>query len=199
MRFRTTTLSQTAEVLPGILSQEKGDALAYPCVVPAQILPGKIAGEFGVVRRAKPILAEQALRPGDVVVRRVNPDCAAVFATPLPSKGETSAVAVLPSSNVLVVRPGPNLLPEFATFLLSATSVLARVKQASGVGKQVVALSPARLAAAEIPLPPLSDQRLYAAAWRASLRAEAALRSQAEGQARLRTLLGESLFERPMP
>lgn len=187
-------LSRTADVLPGILSQEKGNSLAYPCVVPAQILPGKIAGEFGVVRRAKPILAEQALRPGDVVVRRVNPDCAAVFAKPPPSKEATPSGAVLPSSNVLVVRPGPDLLPEFAAFLLSATSVLARIKQASGVGKQVAALSPARLAAAEIPLPPLAVQRRYAEAWRASLRAEAALRARADAHARFRRLLGDAAF-----
>ena len=84
MRFQITTLSQTAEVLPGILSQEKEAVFDYPCVVPAQILPGRIVGESGIVRRANPIRAEQALRPGDVVIRRVNPDCAAVFDVPLP-------------------------------------------------------------------------------------------------------------------
>lgn len=194
MRFRTTTLSQTAEVLPGILSQEKEAVFEYPCVVPAQILPGRIVGESGIVRRANPIRAEQALRPGDVVIRRVNPDCAAVFDVPLPSKGSDSSSAVLPSSNVLVVRPGPDLLPEFTAFLLSETPVLARLLQSSGVATRVAALSPARLGDAEIPLPPLSVQRRYAAAWRSSLRAEAALRARADAHARFRRMFGDAAF-----
>lgn len=192
MGFRTTTLSQTAEVLPGILSQEKGESFEYPCVVPAQILPGRLVGEFGIMRRAKPVRKEQALRPGDVVVRRVNPDCAAVFSEATPATDNTGIV--LPSANVLVVRPGPDLLPEFAAFLLSATSVLARLLQASGVATQVAALSPVRLGDAEIPLPPLAAQRRYAAAWRASLRVSETLQSLLEEQARVRTLLGDAAF-----
>ena len=192
MGFQTTTLSQTAEVLPGILSQEKGESFKYPCVVPAQILPGRLVGEFGIMRRAKPVRKEQALRPGDVVVRRVNPDCAAVFAEATPATDDTGIV--LPSANVLVVRPGPDLLPEFAAFLLSATSVLARLLQSSGVATRVAALSPARLGDAEIPRPPVSAQRRYAAAWSSSLRAETALRARADAHARFRRMLGNAAF-----
>lgn len=192
MHYPTIKLSQTAELLPGIQSQEKGESLEYPCLVPAQILPGRIAGGFGAVRRTKPVLAKQALRSGDVVVRRVNPDCAAVFEDAVPSKDGPSVV--LPSANVLVIRPGPDLLPDFAAFLLSATSVLARLLQASGVATQVAALSPVRLGDAEIPLPPLAAQRRYAAAWHASLRVSETLQSLLEEQARVRTLLGDAAF-----
>ena len=192
MHYPTAKLSQTAELLPGIQSQEKGESFEYPCVVPAQILPGRIVGEFGAVHRVKPVLAKQALRSGDVVVRRVNPDCATVFADESLAKDGCSVV--LPSANVLVIRPGPDILPEFAAFLFSATPILARLLQASGVETQVAALSPSRLGDAEIPLPPLAAQRRFAAAWRASLRVSASLQSLLEEQARVRALLGDAAF-----
>lgn len=196
MPFPVVKLSSLADLLPGISPQERGEVAAYPCVLPAQIAPGRLVGGFGTMHRANPIREGQALRPDDVLVRRVNPDCAAVFTGMPPTENADVPGAVLPSANVLVIRPGPELLPDYAAFLLSATSVLAKLRQASGVGTQVAALSPARLGEAPIPLPAPAVQRRYGEAWRASLRIETALRAQAEGQARLQTLLGESLFER---
>lgn len=180
-------LANVADVMAGIAPSE-GDrgACEYPCVLPAQIGPGGLAGPFGLLRHAVVTDETRFLRPGDVLLRRLNPGGAVVFSG---SEG-----GVLPSINVLVVRPGPDLLSDYLAFLFDASPILPRLLQRSGVESAVSSLSPRRLGEASVPVPPRETQRRLALAWRASLRAEAALRSWAEGHARFRRLLGEAVL-----
>lgn len=181
----SVTLAHVADVMAGIAPSE-GDreACEYPCVLPAQIGPGGLAGPFGLLRHAVVTDETRFLRPGDVLLRRLNPGGAVVFSG---SEG-----GVLPSINVLVVRPGPDLLSDYLAFLFDASPIIPRLLQRSGVESAVSSLSPRRLGEAVIPVPPRDTQFRLANAWRASLRAEAALRARAEAHNRFRRLLGEA-------
>ena len=180
-----TMLANVADVMAGIASAEgERAACEYPCVVPSQIGREGLAGAFGVLRHAAITDGTRFLRRGDVLLRRLNPGGAVVF-----DGGEGR---VLPSINVLVVRPGPELLPDYLAFLFDASPILSRLLQRSGVESAVSSLSPRRLGEAVIPVPPRDTQFRLANAWRASLRAEAALRARAEAHNRFRRLLGEA-------
>ncbi len=184
-------LASVADVMAGIASAE-GDrsTCEYPCVLPAQIGAGELVGPFGSLRHTVITDATRFLRPGDVLLRRLNPVGAAVFAG---SEG-----SILPSINVIAIRPGPTLLPDYLAFLFDASQILPRLLQRSGVESVVSSVSPRRLGEASIPVPPLAAQRRYAAAWRASLCAEEALRARADAHVRFRRLLGDAAF-RPRP
>lgn len=180
-------LANVADVMAGIASAEgEREACEYPCVLPAQIGPGGLSGPFGLLRHAVVKDETRFLRPGDVLLRRLNPGGAVVF--PGSERG------VLPSINVLVVRPGPDLLPDYLAFLFDASPILPRLLQRSGVESAVSSLSPRRLGEAAVSVPPRETQRRLALAWQASVRAEAALRSCADAHARFRRLLGDAAF-----
>lgn len=179
------TLAHVAEVMAGIASAEGARAVGeYSCVVPSQICPEGLVGTFGRLRHAAIEDETRFLRQGDVLLRRLNPGGATVF--------EGTDGRVLPSINILVVRPGPELLPDYLAFLFDASPILSRLLQRSGVESAVSSLSPRRLGEAVIPVPPRDTQFRLANAWRASLRAEAALRARAEAHNRFRRLLGEA-------
>ena len=183
----SSILADVANVMAGIASAE-GDrsACEYPCVLPAQIGAGELVGAFGSLRHTTITDTTRFLRPGDVLLRRLNPVGAAVF---VGSEGR-----VLPSINVIAVRPGPTLLPDYLAFLFGASQILPRLLQRSGVGSVVASISPRRLGSASIPVPPRETQHRLARAWRASLRAEAALRARADAYVGFRRLLGEAVF-----
>ena len=178
-------LANVADVMAGVVSAERERAACeYPCVVPSQINRDGLVGAFGVLRHAAITEETRFLRRGDVLLRRLNPGGAVVY--------EGDDGRVLPSINVLVVRPGPEVLPDYLAFLFDASPILPRLLQRSGVGSAVSSLSPRRLGEAVIPVPPRDTQFRLANAWRASLRAEAALRARAEAHNRFRRLLGKA-------
>lgn len=180
-------LANVADVMAGVVSAEgERAACEYPCVVPSQINRDGLVGAFGVLRHAAITEETRFLRRGDVLLRRLNPGGAVVY------DGDDGRV--LPSINVLVVRPGPEVLPDYLAFLFDTSPILPRLLQRSGVGSAVSSLSPRRLGEASIPVPPRETQFRLANAWRASLRAEAALRARAEAHNRFRRLLGEAVL-----
>lgn len=171
--------------MAGIASVE-GDRAAreYPCVLPAQIGAGELVGSFGTLLHSAVTDETRFLRQGDVLLRRLNPVGAAVF--------PGIADGVLPSINVIVVRPGPDLIPDYLAFLFESSQFLPRIIQRSGVDSVVTSISPRRLGEASIHVPPRDVQNRLAHAWRASLRAEAALRARADAHARFRRRLGNA-------
>lgn len=132
--------------------------------------------------RAIPVDEDSYLRPGDVLLRRVNPDGAAVFAD--------DAAKVLPSVNVLVVRPVGIVESDWFAFIFSASPLLARIQKRSGIGTTVTALTPRELSQASIPVPEESVRRALVGAWRASRRMSAALQNLLDEQEKIRAALG---------
>ncbi len=147
-----TTIGQCATIISGVLPQEKKNVklLSFRAVLPGQLTAAGMSGEFGTVLRDTPCAPEQYLQPGDVLIKRLNPDCAVVFSQPVDQ--------IVASANLFIIRPKPVLDSRFLAFLLENSKLLKRITQLSGVGTTVAAVTSQKIAECEIPLPSLEEQ-----------------------------------------
>ena len=176
------TLAKVLSGLPTSPSRHTGMSLVVPCVQPWQLLATGVSRDYGEMIRAVPVDEDSYLRPGDVLLRRVNPNGAAVFAD--------DAAKVLPSVNVLVVRPVGRVESDWFAFIFSASPLLSRLRKRSGIGTTVTALTPRELSQAAIPVPEESTRRALVGAWRASRRMSAALQDLLGEQEKIQSALG---------
>lgn len=182
-----TAIKSLATVILGLppSSRHRADtSIILPSVQPCQLSTSGITGCYGEMVRSGPVDDSIFLRPGDVLLRRVNPDGATVFSD------ETAHV--LPSANILVIRPTGNVESEWFAFVLSATPFLSKLQKRSGIGTTVSALTPHDLSQAAIPVPEEPLRRALIGAWRASLRVSEGLRILLEEQETLRASLGKA-------
>ena len=116
-------LGECTTVIPGVLPQGKNGKtlLSYTAVLPGQLTPRGLEGEFGILQRDMPCMMEQFLQPGDVLIKRLNPDCAVVY------KGGDSQV--IPSANVFAIRPNAGLDSCYLAFLLEKSKLLQRISR----------------------------------------------------------------------
>ena len=147
-----TTIGQCATIISGVLPHEKKNVklLSFRAVLPGQLTAAGMSGEFGTVLRDTPCAPEQYLQPGDVLIKRLNPDCAVVFSQPVDQ--------IVASANLFIIRPKPVLDSRFLAFLLENSKLLKRITQLSGVGTTVAAVTSQKIAECEIPLPSLEEQ-----------------------------------------
>ena len=156
---------------------------SYTAIQPGQLTADGFAGDFGTVTRDIPCADEQFLQSGDILIKRLNPDCAVVF------HGHSEPVVA--SANVFAIRAGEGLKPAFLAFLLEGSSLMQRISQRSGVETTVSAVTAQQIANCEIPLPPLELQHKLGELWELNKREEKLLRGLlAENARRLRALCG---------
>ena len=183
---KKTTIGECAEVIPGVLPHGKPNQPArysYTAVQPGQLTADGLDGDFGTVPRDIPCADSQFLRSGDILIKRLNPDCAVVF-----HEHHNQVVA---SSNVFAIRAGEKLVPEFLAFLLEGSSLMQRIAQRSGIETTVSAVTAQQIANCEIPLPPLELQHKLGELWELNKKEEKLLRGLlAENARRLRALCG---------
>lgn len=180
------TIGECAEIIPGVLPHESMDRpgrYSYTAVLPKQLTADGLSGEFGIVLRDLPCMKEQFLQDGDVLIKRLNPDCASVF---------TGCVnQIVASANVFAIRPKEMLDSTFLAFLLEGSSLMQRISQRSGVGTAVSAITVQQIANCEIPLPPLELQHKLGMLWKLNKKEEKLLRELlTENGRRLRALYG---------
>ena len=176
------SLAKVLSGLPPSPPRRTGMSLVVPCVQPWQLSANGVTKDYGEMIRAIPVDEDSYLRPGDVLLRRVNPDGAAVFAD--------DAAKVLPSVNVLVVRPVGIVESDWFAFIFSVSPLLSRLQKRSGIGTTVTALTPRELSQASIPIPEESVRRALVGAWRASRRMSAGLQNLLDEQEKIRAALG---------
>ena len=183
---RKTTIGECAEIIPGVLPHGKPNQLArysYTAVQPVQVTSNGLTGDFGTVTRDIPCADGQFLQDGDILIKRLNPDCAVVF--------HEHNEPVVASSNVFAIRTGEKLVPAFLAFLLESSSLMQRIAQRSGVETTVSAVTAQQIANCEIPLPPLELQHKLGELWKLNKKEEKLLRGLlAENARRLRALCG---------
>jgi len=182
-------LNGCATVIPGVLPQEKKGKklLSYIAILPGQLTQRGLEGDFGVLLRVVPCMEEQFLQLGDVLIKRLNPDCAVVY--------EGNAKQVIPSANVFVIRPKVELDSCYLAFLLEKSKLIQRISQLSGVGTTVAAVTASQIGGGTIPLPPLAQQRELGQLWHLAKRKDELLRSMIfENDRLLRALCGK-LFQ----
>lgn len=183
------TLGECTTVIPGVLPQEKkGKKLfSYAAVLPGQLTSKGLTGEFGTVLRDTPCTEEQFLLAGDVLIKRLNPDCAVVFT------GEGSQV--IPSVNVFVIRPDKRLNSNYLAFLLEKSKLLQRITQLSGVGTTVAAITAPQIARGVIPLPPFDQQLGIGRLWTLGKQKDELLRNMLFENDRLLRALCKKLYQ----
>lgn len=183
---RKTIIGECAEIIPGVLSHGKPNQpsrYSYTAVQPGQLTADGLTSDFGTVTRDIPCADEQFLQSGDILIKRLNPDCAVVF--------HEHNEPVVASSNVFAIRAGEKLVPGFLAFLLEGSSLMQRIAQRSGIETTVSAVTAQQIANCEIPLPPLGLQQKLGELWKLNKKEEKLLRGLlAENARRLRALCG---------
>ena len=184
--IRKAVIGECAEVIPGVLPHGKPNQptrYAYIAVQPGQLTADGLVGDFGTVERDLPCADEQFLQGGDILIKRLNPDCAVVF------HGHSESVVA--SANVFAIRASTGLDSVFLAFLLEGSSLMQRIVQRSGVGSTVSAVTAQQITNCEIPLPPLELQHKLGELWKLNKKEGKLLRGLlAENALRLRALCG---------
>ena len=75
---------------------------------------------------------------------------------------------MVPSQNLLVVRPGKSVDPFYLGYLLEQKEILGHVEHVTGSAAAIKAISIKKLAGITVPIIPLSDQRKVGELWKLS-------------------------------
>lgn len=189
MNSAKTTLNTCAEVIPGVLEQKKAgeEAFLYDAVLPCQLTPGGLIGEYGKIQRNSESTAF-FLRIGDVLIKRLNPDCAVVF-------DDYKAQAV-PSANLFVIRPCMDRLDSYyLAFILENSNAFDKLSQRSGIGTAVSAVTVNQIRNYEIPLPPVEQQRKIGELWKCAKERNRLLLGLISENNRLLRSISEKLYQ----
>ena len=159
MSYPQKTIAECAEIISGLVEQKDTGTTShlYEAVLPSQITPAGFIPEYGQIQRI-PTSYMPFLNIGDVLIKRLNPDCAVVF--------EDETVHALPSANLFVIRPNVDILdPYYLAFVLESSNALNRISQRSGINTAVSAVSANQIKNSVIPLPSLEEQHKLGALW----------------------------------
>ena len=189
MSYLQKTIAECAEIISGLVEQKDSGATSclYEAVLPGQITPAGFIPEYGQIQRV-PTSNMPFLNIGDVVIKRLNPDCAVVF--------EDETVQVLPSANLFVIRPDTYILdPYYLAFVLESSNALNRISQRSGINTAVSAVSANQIKTSVIPLPPLEKQCNLGALWRCAKMRNNLLQELISENNRLLRSISENLYQ----
>ena len=142
---------------------------AYSAIQPSQLTIDGLEGESTTILRDIPCNEDQFLKPGDVLLKRLNPDCVVVF--------EGSSKPLVTSANIFIIRPQQCLESKYLAFLLEKSKLMQRISQFSGVGTTVAALTASQIAGGIIPLPTLDKQKILGDFWALSKKQKSLLRA----------------------
>ena len=189
MKYVKITIEQCAEVIPGVLEQKGSvsECCIYDAVLPNQLTSTGFLSEYGKVQRTT-IDKASFLQVGDILIKRLNPDCAIVF--------EDDSIMALPSANLFVIRPNVDILdPYYLAFVLESSNALNRISQRSGINTAVSAVSANQIKNSVIPLPSLEDQRKLGALWLCAKKRNNLLQELISENNRLLRSISEKLYQ----
>lgn len=189
MKYIKITIEQCAEVIPGVLEQKGSvsECCIYDAVLPNQLTSTGFLSEYGKVQRTT-IDKASFLQVGDILIKRLNPDCAIVF--------EDDSIMALPSANLFVIRPDTDILdPYYLAFILESSKAISRISQRFGIGTAVSAVTINQIRSCEIPLPPLDDQRKIGELWKCSKKRNNLLQNLISENKRLLRSISEKLYQ----
>ena len=119
----------------------------YSVVQPNSFTDTGLMNEVDVQWRSDELTDKQLLSVGDILVKRLNPSFVHVVA--LESAG------MVASQNILVVRPGAEIDPDYLGYLLEQKDILGQVEHVTGSAAAIKAVSVKKLAGITIPVIPL--------------------------------------------
>lgn len=189
MKYVKITIEQCAEVIPGFLDQKASetDICVYKAILPSQITSDGFVSEYGQIQRGA-IPDMLFLHTGDVIIKRLNPDCAVVF--------EDESVQALPSANLFVIRPwGERLDSYYLAFIFESSNAFCKLSQRSGIGSAVSAVTVSQIRNYEIPLPSLEQQKKIGELWKCAKKRNRLLLELISENNRLLRSISENLYQ----
>lgn len=153
-------LGDVAEIMAGLTGFADKGKYRYSVVQPHSFTDAGLMNEVDVQRRSDELTDKQLLSVGDILVKRLNPSFVHVVAL--------ESVGMVASQNILVVRPGAEIDPDYLGYLLEQKDILGQVEHVTGSAAAIKAVSVKKLAGITIPVISLLEQRKVGAIWKLS-------------------------------
>lgn len=157
MQYSTKKLGAVADILAGVNGLGESGLYTFKVIQPNSFSDTGTLDEYENQSRKEAVRQDLKLRPGDILVKRLNPSFVYVV-----SDKEIGAIA---SQNLLIVRPGLELDPLYLACLMEQKEVIGQVEHVSGTAAAIKAISQKKLAEITIPLIPIAEQRKIGKIW----------------------------------
>ena len=179
-------LGDVAEIMAGLTGFADKGKYRYSVIQPNSFTDTGLMNEVDVQWRSDELTDKQLLSVGDILVKRLNPSFVHVVA--LESAG------MVASQNILVVRPGAEIDPDYLGYLLEQKDILGQVEHLTGSTAAIKAVSVKKLAGITIPVIPLIEQRKVGAIWKLSRKRKQLLDEYMAENDRLVSLLASQII-----
>ena len=153
-------LDDVAEIIAGLTGSADKGKYKYSVVQLNIFTNTCLMNEADVGRRRDELTNTQLLFVSDILVKRLNPSFVHVVAL--------ESVGMVASQNILVVRPGAEIDPDYLGYLLEQKDILGQVEHVTGSAAAIKAVSVKKLAGITIPVIPLLEQRKVGVIWKLS-------------------------------
>ena len=179
-------LGDVAEIMAGLTGFSDKGKYRYNVVQPNSFTDTGLMNEADVQRRGDELADKQLLSVGDILVKRLNPSFVHVVTL--------ESVGMVASQNILVVRPGAEIDPDYLGYLLEQKEILGQVEHVTGSAAAIKAVSVKKLEGITIPLIPLTEQRKVGAIWKLSRKRKQLLNEYMTESDRLVSLLASQII-----
>lgn len=155
----TIALQSVADIIAGISDDgELHGHYEYRVIQPACFSDFEPLNNLPRVRKAQPLLYEQLLHPGDILIKRLNPGITVLF--------DSKDKDIVASQNLFVIRIKDDaFFAPYIGYLMEQPTILAQFSQLSGSASAVRAISVKSLSKLEIPCLPLHKQHSIGKLW----------------------------------
>ena len=179
-------LGDVAEIMAGLTGFSDKGKYRYNVVQPNSFTDTGLMNEADVQRRGDELADKQLLSVGDILVKRLNPSFVHVVTL--------KSVGLVASQNLLVVRPGQEIDPDYLGYLLEQKDILGQVEHVTGSTTAIKAVSVKKLAGITIPVFPLTEQRKVGAVWKLSRKRKQLLNEYMTENDRMVSLLASQII-----
>lgn len=179
-------LGDVAEIMAGLTGFSDKGKYRYNVVQPNSFTDTGLMNEADVQRRGDELADKQLLSVGDILVKRLNPSFVHVVTL--------ESVGMVASQNILVVRPGAEIDPDYLGYLLEQKEILGQVEHVTGSAAAIKAVSVKKLAGITIPVISLAEQRKVGAIWKLSRKRKQLLNEYMIENDRLVSLLASKII-----
>ena len=179
-------LGDVAEIMAGLTGFSDKGKYRYNVVQPNSFTDTGLMNEADVQRRGDELADKQLLSVGDILVKRLNPSFVHVVTL--------ESVGMVASQNILVVRPGAEIDPDYLGYLLEQKEILGQVEHVTGSAAAIKAVSVKKLAGITIPVISLAEQRKVGAIWKLSRKRKKLLNEYMTENDRLVSLLASQII-----
>ena len=179
-------LGDVAEIMAGLTGFSDKGKYRYNVVQPNSFTDTGLMNEADVQRRGDELADKQLLSVGDILVKRLNPSFVHVVTL--------ESVGMVASQNILVVRPGAEIDPDYLGYLLEQKESLGQVEHVTGSAAAIKAVSVKKLAGITIPVISLAEQRKVGAIWKLSRKRKQLLNEYMTENDRMVSLLASQII-----